>query len=125
MLDLKIGDRVIRRYHYMGKTMMALPFIIRETKTLWVTDDGNRYYKSDGCAYGTRRDIWSGEDRIVAYDEKIYNEWFNKWRKDKLINFCIQNIDLISKAPLEDLETVCKILKALKEKTNDNSSNHS
>lgn len=125
MLDFKIGDRVIRRYSYMGRTMMALTFIVRETKTLWVTDDGNRYYKSDGCAYGTRRDIWSGEDRIMAYDEKIYNEWFNKWRKDKLINFAQRNIDLISKAPLEDLETVCKILKAQKEKTNDNSSNHS
>lgn len=34
-------------------------------------------------------------------------------------------LDLISKAPLEDLETVCEILKAQKEKTNDNSSNHS
>lgn len=125
MLDLKIGDKVVRCYSRMGKTMMALSFIIKETKTLWVTDDGNRYYKSNGCAYGTRRDIWSGKDYIIAYDEKIYNEWFNKWRKDKLINFCIQNIDLISKAPLEDLETVCKILKAQKEKTNDNGSNHS
>lgn len=106
----KVGDKVIRRYEVQRRKMMAIKTIVRETKTLWITDDDGRYYKSDGEAYGSKQNIWSGEDRIVAYDEQMYQEWLEKWQRYKKINFCCFNIDLISTISSEELDTIYKIL---------------
>lgn len=106
----KVGDKVIRRYEVQRRKMMAIKTIVRETKTLWITDDDGRYYKSGGEAYGSKQNIWGGEDRIVAYDEQMYQEWLEKWQRYKKINFCCFNIDLISTISSEELDTIYKIL---------------
>lgn len=74
MEDFKIGIRVACYVEHgsYDRYWESPETIVRETKTLWITDKGSRFYKADGYAFGSRGDslhnsiyhIWTTEMEI-------------------------------------------------------------
>ena len=68
MEDFKIGAKVACYVEHgsYARCWESPETIVRETKTLWVTDKGSRFYKTDGRDFGSR-----GE----SLHSRVYHVW--------------------------------------------------
>lgn len=68
MEDFKIGAKVACYVEHgsYARYWGSPETIVRETKTLWVTDKGSRFYKTDGRDFGSR-----GE----SLHSRVYHVW--------------------------------------------------
>ena len=74
MEDFKIGAKVACYVEHgsYAKYWESPETIVRETKTLWITDKGSRFYKTDGHDFGSRGEslhtrvyyVWTAEMEI-------------------------------------------------------------
>lgn len=58
--------------------------IIRETKTCWVTESGEKFYKTDHYKYGTRNERWYSQ---------IYILWTEELEKEKQERLLRKNLE--------------------------------
>lgn len=71
MEDFKIGAKVacyVEHGSYV-RYWESPETIVRETKTLWVTDRGSRFYKTDGHDFGSRGEL---------FHTRVYYVWTTK-----------------------------------------------
>ena len=102
-MDFKIGVRVAcyvshgsyARYWESPET------IVRETKTLWVTDKGSRFYKTDGYDFGSRGD---------SLHSRVYHVWTTEMEIRRQQNLLKKGLEAeISKALSEHKFTVVQL----------------
>ena len=102
-MDFKIGARVACYVEHgsYAKYWESPEIIVRETKTLWVTDKGSRFYKTDGRDFGSRGD---------SLHSRIYHIWTTEMEIRRQQNLLKKGLEAeISKALSEHKFTVVQL----------------
>lgn len=102
-MDFKIGARVACRVEYgsYAKYWESPETIVRETKTLWVTNKGSRFYKTDGRDFGSKGD---------SLHSRVYHIWTTEMEIRRQQNLLKRELEAeISKALSEHKFTVVQL----------------
>jgi hypothetical protein len=85
MSELKVGDKVIYDNGHWSLSNLTISTIVRETKTLWITANGQKWSKDNLCQY-PKSSAWTPNMYLKPLTDERQQEFNEQQESKKLKN---------------------------------------